>query len=214
MKWLLASRPPQWLALLDTDLKRDFVEEARSQNTTTSAADPEAAAAEWRAFLELPDTVASDPLTDAQREAFTDAVGVEMPVELEAILRVANGAANANVEFMGSEQIIQTWQGWQDIFDDWTLEDLTSGYRSPTGEAVGVYWCPGWIPLLDERSGNHPAIDLIPGPKGTRNQIVYAGAEESFSLRIIATDLADFIRQQREHLSAEGYDRETDGDFY
>jgi len=212
--WLLDSRPNRWLGILDAPRKQEFLAGAASPHATAAAVDPRAAASEWQAYLDLPATVQADPVGSDQLDAFRQAIGVAMPAELEAVLRISNGASNLYAEFMSCEQIIRVWQDWQAIFDEWTLDDLTGSFTSPSDEAVGIYFHPRWIPIMEERTGNYPAIDLAPGPQGHVGQIVYFGSDESHALRVVARDLTEFIKRQREFQGADDYDEERHGFVY
>lgn len=194
--------------------KAQFLEDQLAKNSSVSQADPVAAVEEWRTLLEVEGTAGGDPLTDAQLEEFVATTGLDMPAELEAILRVANGAARLGINFMGSDEIVHQWKEWKVIFDSWPLVDLTDSYKCPTDEVVAIYCNPPWIPLVEERTGNYAAIDLLPGENGRAGQIIYFGADESLSLRVIATDLTDLLRRQREFVTADGYRAETHGRIY
>ena len=213
-EWMIGGIPSRWKALFDAPKKAQFLEDQLAKNSSVSQADPVAAVEEWRTLLEVEGTAGGDPLTDAQLEEFVATTGLDMPAELEAILRVANGAARLGINFMGSDEIVHQWKEWKVIFDSRPLVDLTDSYKCPTDEVVPIYCNPRWIPLVEERTGNYAAIDLLPGENGRAGQIIYFGADESLSLRVIATDLTDLLRRQREFVTADGYRAETHGRIY
>jgi cell wall assembly regulator SMI1 len=54
-----------------------------------------------------------------------------------------------------------------------------------------VTWNPGWIPFAADGSGNFIALDLAPGPKGTKGQIISCGRDEQ-EMVVIANSLESF----------------------
>lgn len=140
-----------------------------------------------------------------------------MPDELVALLRLSNGSPDVFrvVGLAGTDRLVDLWQGWKQIFDEWPLEELQDHHNCPTGEALSVYTTPYWFPLIDEGNGDHAAIDLAPGPNGKAGQIIYFGADESFRIRVLADDLAHYLRLQREHvLSYDESSEEANGPFH
>jgi len=121
--------------------------------------------------------------------------------------------------FMSLEKILLQWGGWKQIFDEWEFDGLLSCGECASEEVLPIYTTPHWIPLVDERSGNFAALDLMPGPNGSIGQIIYFGPEESRSLKVLATDLGDFLHKQLDYVRVEieetgEFDSDRGGSFY
>ncbi len=73
-----------------------------------------------------------------------------------------------------------------------------------------VTWNPGWIPFAADGSGNFIALDLAPGPKGTKGQIISCGRDEQ-EMVVIADSLESFYSFILEQFQAGrcGYDQEN-----
>ncbi|SCV00019.1 LAMI_0G02344g1_1 [Lachancea mirantina] len=55
-----------------------------------------------------------------------------------------------------------------------------------------VYAHPGWIPLVTDNAGNHVAIDLAPGPRGSYAQVILFGRDFDTKY-VVAKNWGDFL---------------------
>ena len=79
-------------------------------------------------------------------------------------------------------------------------EEFSDGMQSfPEGAIQLDYINRGWIPLSRDGGGNHIGVDLSPGPKGTKGQVINFGRDEREKCVLAASwgeflsDFADFL---------------------
>lgn len=203
--FMVASAPDTWRGFDDLSAKQRLLDEAHAANSRRADVEASAVAETWRALIETTGAEPNPPASDAEIVAFETATGLTLPPELAAMLQAHNGAAGAfgMMTMMGLDEILVQWRQWKQIFDEWPLDELLASSSSPTSETLGIYTTPQWIPLVDERTGNFAALDLVPGPRGSVGQIIYFGADESHRIRVLATDLGDFLERQLDYAKAE-----------
>lgn len=203
--FMVSSAPDRWRGLDDMPAKQELLAEALGVNGRRADVDPAAVAETWRALIDVTGAEPNPPASAADLADFETTTGLALPPELAAMHQVANGAVGAfgMMTMMSLDGMLAQWRSWKQIFDEWPLEELVGHSSCPTEEALGIYTTPRWIPLVDERTGNFAALDLVPGPKGSHGQVIYFGAEESGSIRVLATDLGKFLESQLEYARAE-----------
>lgn len=147
------------------------------------------------------------PATAAEIEAFEAAIGQKLPKDVRESYRVYNGqCAGPGIVFGLVVEPLRdclvhwkTWaEGYQMNIDDGSAADMDAGCTSfPAGYVRQHYFNRGWIPLTYDSGGNHIGVDLNPGPKGTRGQVIKFGRDDEFhtvyalSWGQFLTDIAD-----------------------
>lgn len=193
--WLREHRPESWKVEGDEEAKTAFVEQLQQTAPDPVEFDDLEIARAWKDLVQHAGIATADAAVDADIERFATATGFEMPPQLDVLLRLSNGASSAFGfrDLLSVDQIIAEWRGWKEIFDERTLAGLQSGSTAADDRTVGIYTNPRWVPFARD-SGNSVAIDLLPGPAGRQGQVIYFGADESHNVRVLAHDLATFIR--------------------
>jgi cell wall assembly regulator SMI1 len=134
----------------------------------------------WKAFKALTDLDNSSSGATAESfEQFQSTTGVIFPPELQVIYQANDGVPSAflGLDLMPLSRVIAEWQSWKNIFDDWSLEDLTGNNYSDRNKTLGMYTNPYWVPFIDNISGNFFGIDLMPNQAGKIGQIISFGAD-------------------------------------
>jgi hypothetical protein len=67
-----------------------------------------------------------------------------------------------------------------------------------------VYFDRGWIPLTYDSGGNHIGVDLNPGPKGTRGQVIVFGRDDEFHT-VLALSWGQFLTDLADELEASNF---------
>ena len=105
-------------------------------------------------------------------------------------------------ELLSLEKSVKEWQDWQEDYIVAMNEEIAPACTSkPDSAIVAAYSLPGWIPLAQSpASANYLGIDLNPGPKGTKGQVIYFGrdVEAKCVLGASFTDFLEFIVEEME----------------
>lgn len=128
------------------------------------------------------------PATDKQIEDFEAAVGVKLPADVRQSYRLYNGQCPGPGIIYGLaveplRDCLNHWRqwvkGWEQVEKDGSDRSTNESCQSfPDGFVRPVYFDRKWIPLTYDGSGNHIAVDLIPGPKGVRGQVIKFGPDD------------------------------------
>ena len=145
----------------------------------------------WKELLSLKNispTVNED--IEAKFLEFEREAGYSLPDEVQAIYRICDGADESfgDLDLMPMERVTEEWKEWKLIFDDCTLDELTSAGRTDDENVLGLDVVPYWVPIVDYISGNFFGVDLMPGKKGKVGQIIAFGADE-YGARRVAKNL-------------------------
>jgi cell wall assembly regulator SMI1 len=89
----------------------------------------------------------------------------------------------ANYICLSLKDVVRVWNGRnkllsQGIFDDGRLESAIQQGSFRNNKINRVWWSPKWMPFAEDSCGNLLCIDLQPGPRGKKNQIVSIGVQE------------------------------------
>jgi cell wall assembly regulator SMI1 len=195
--WLMKIAPSSWEARAALPAKQAALAEAAKVAGAPADSDHRQIEPLWNELVALVGIEPSPGATEEQLAEFATTTGFELPDGLKTLLRLSNGAPEGFGfrSLMSVEQITREWVNWNSIFEDFSLDDLQSGYRSDDDRTLPFYTTPRWVSFVDERTGNFAAVDLLPGPTGRTGQIIYFGADE-YTIRWLAADVADFLRRE------------------
>jgi cell wall assembly regulator SMI1 len=171
--------------------------------------------AEWVAFRKerlFAENTANPPATDVEVHEFQTAVDVQLPHDVMWLYKQGNGETT-NVPFgcgmmfgerllsLGeAKQFVADWQGVRQSIGD-TPNEQEGAYATPAETIKCEYINARWIPLSDV-NGNHIAVDLDPGPKGTVGQIISCGRDEVNKVQY-GISLTEFIRSMLQKIAAD-----------
>lgn len=180
--------------------KQDFLNASQPQASMRQTIDITETERLWRSFMKMTPSLQEHNKNSlgekqtAKFEAFATETGYELPPELKTIYQLSDGAT---ADFMGPKlmplsQVIQEWKNWKQIFDEWTLEELTGNNEADGEKTLGIYTNPYWIPLISDAAGNFIGMDLMPGKAGKTGQIIRFGTDID-TITVEAEDLNQFL---------------------
>jgi len=124
--------------------------------------------------------------SEADLDALAKKTGLDLPASTRAFYRAHDGQRGAasglflGMEFLSTSAAGEEWGRWTSLLkDDPTLAQEIVVTAQPEGAVQAVYAVPGWIPIASDGAGNHLAVDLAPGPKGTAGQVISFGTDEA-----------------------------------
>ena len=110
------------------------------------------------------------PASDEALACLARGLGFAVPAELEASLRVHDGATLlASWDLLSAQEILAEHRIWRGLLDG---GDLSGRIASPSMGVRGVWWSPRWIPITSDGAGNSLCIDLDPAESGRPGQIM------------------------------------------
>jgi cell wall assembly regulator SMI1 len=173
----------------------------------------------------LPQVTGEDrpPATQKQIEKFEAKIGAKLPRDVRESYRTYDGqcAGTGIVYGLAVHSLRDSlvhWQFWADGYErnlaDGSAAGLDSACTSfPDGFVRPVYFDPGWIPLTYDSGGNHIAVDLNPGPKGRRGQVIVFGRDDEFH-PVLALSWGQFLTDLADELDAGNFRLDlTDPDY-
>ncbi|AXB47332.1 SMI1/KNR4 family protein [Amycolatopsis albispora] len=131
--------------------------------------------------------------SDADLAALTEATGIVLPAEVEALYRLSDGQSGGreysaaayvfpHYRFLPIELAITQWRFWQELAEQEGpdgMADHAEAVSVPEPEKVAAeYWIPGWLPIGLDGGGNAIAVDTTPLDGGTHGQFIIMGPDE------------------------------------
>jgi cell wall assembly regulator SMI1 len=173
--------------------------------------------AAWRRLKEwsvanLPQTGDDSPPASAEQiREFESAIGAKLPKDVWDSYRIYNGqCAGCGIVYHLAVHSLQdglhNWKTWVEGYES-GLEDSTATdpgarcFSFPSDFVRQVYFDRGWIPLTYDSGGNHIGVDLNPGPKGTRGQVLVVGRDDEFHT-VLALSWGQFLTDLADELEA------------
>lgn len=134
---------------------------------------------DWLSANARPTLEALRPGADEQSlNRLEQAVGLALPPDYRAALAHHDGRAYlTDYEYLSVNQIFNIWSRKRQAFDQklFTGRDI----RQKGGGIIrNFWWHPGWIPFAEDSGGNLLCIDMAPGWRGKRGQILRWEREE------------------------------------
>ncbi|MGN6319908.1 SMI1/KNR4 family protein [Trinickia sp.] len=115
------------------------------------------------------------PATDDEIRVLEGALGVKLPDDFIASLKIHNGQvsrykAGFHIEILlDVKGILSEWSGWRDLVVQGAFEGTTS---DPDSGVKDDWFNLGWIPFTADGMGNCLCLDLDPAPGGTVGQVI------------------------------------------
>ncbi|MEU6351529.1 SMI1/KNR4 family protein [Streptomyces sp. NPDC047072] len=75
----------------------------------------------------------------------------------------------------------------------WQFAAMEAVVTPPDAAVQGVVGSPGWIVFGDNGGGDRIAVDLTPGPRGHRGQIILLSHEENIGAELLAPSLTGLV---------------------
>jgi cell wall assembly regulator SMI1 len=153
------------------------------------------------------DSITESPTaTSAELKSLTDKYG-EVPDQLLDLLKRRNGDNQTELvppfRLKPCSHIVMAFESnrrcWDEIDDVVGSEGWAAAY--PSGAVkLDQSWRKNWVPIAD-CEGDDVFIDMDPGSKGTKGQIVFA-ISDGMSMRVQAPSLADWLKTAHDYLAA------------
>lgn len=115
------------------------------------------------------------PATDAQIRELEKALGVQLPADLVACLKVHNGQAGRaeplfdGYRFLSSDEVAQESKLWRRLLNTGAFKDFTPEPQSGVAKA---WWSDSWIPFAVNDEGDCICLDLGPAAGGAKGQVI------------------------------------------
>ena len=141
--------------------------------------------------------------TQAELNALELGLGHTLPESHRALLRrhAFWGKIFGGLEHVPLSQVLTVWKSWQSA-EDMNWEEWDDPFTSaPEGAIQPLYTCPGWVPLLTDKGGNHIGLDFAPGPSGWEGQVISYGRDTEQKY-VLAPDLSSFLAEYLARLEA------------
>lgn len=149
--------------------------------------------------------------TDAEIAATEVRLGVALPAELKVLYRVTRARwqdlddSDDDAHERMSEAVCCELFSLDELYiadpssrpDYWQFGATGAVVTPPDAAVQGLVGSPGWIAFADNGGGDRIAVDLTPGPRGHRGQIIILSHEVSFGADLIADSLTEMIVHRR-----------------
>lgn len=115
------------------------------------------------------------PATDEEIAGLQAALGVTLPEDYVACLKVHNGqdpdigGLFEGTEFLSTDEILAQWTVWKEVLDGGKLAGAQS---EPDSGIRNDWWNAAWIPFTHNGGGDHLCLDLAPDTSGTPGQVI------------------------------------------
>lgn len=145
--------------------------------------------------------------TEAEIAAAEARLGVALPEELRVLYRVVRAGRedprDGLCEALGFELLAPEAVFVADAASrpcPWEFAAMEAAITPPDAVVQGVVGAPGWIAFAGTDTGDRYAVDLTPGPRGHRGQVIQIAAEWLTGAAPVAASLTDLMVRER------GYD--------
>lgn len=140
--------------------------------------------------------------TAEQIGALERAIGQQLPVDVRESFALHNGCGNLlfTRESLTTEGAEYDWGVWRSVAGH--NEEHREDMRGFPPDTVALdYTNAGWIPLTRDPRENHIGVDLAPGPKGVRGQVIIFGRDEKEKC-VLADSWGEFLADYASYLES------------
>ncbi len=131
--------------------------------------------------------------TAEQIGALERAIGQQLPADVREWFALHNGCGDLlfGCESLRTASVENDWDLWSSVAGH--NEEHRDDMRSFPPETVALdYTNAGWVPLTRDAGVNHIGVDLAPGPKGVRGQVIIFGRNENEKC-VLADSWGEFL---------------------
>ncbi|WP_199751980.1 SMI1/KNR4 family protein [Actinoplanes sp. ATCC 53533] len=156
----------------------------------------------------IPDAIGA---TDAEIAAAEARLGIALPDELTALYRVTRARWQDWADDDAAARRVSDAVGLLPLSLDtlsiadassrpcpWEFAAMEAVVTPPDAAVQGLVGSPGWIMFAADDYGDQYAVDLTPGPRGHRGQIITLSHELDIGAALIADSLTDLVVHRRE----------------
>lgn len=125
-------------------------------------------------------------------------IGTELPEDFKDLYRRHDGQLLRrcwgifyDLHFISLSKVREEWWGWKEAMPS-GLDNSPFSESAPPGAVRNVYASRGWIAFAIDSGGNSIGIDLDPGPRGTRGQVINFGRDE-YEKFVLARSTSEFL---------------------
>ncbi|QSQ11217.1 ankyrin repeat domain-containing protein [Myxococcus landrumensis] len=121
------------------------------------------------------------PATTARVDTLEKGLGMKLPLDLRAFLLRFGGGSKpglhpmsiAEYDVLSVAQVLDRWKGLRGLVEKGAFKKARP-HELPEDqqEVKWTWWHPGWVPLAEDSGGNLYCVDLDPGPRGRRGQVI------------------------------------------
>jgi cell wall assembly regulator SMI1 len=142
--------------------------------------------------------------TEVEIAAAEARLGVVLPEELKAVYRVVRASPEdpheglfeaLGLDLLGLDGVLVAGAASRPC--PWEFAAMEAVITRPDALVQGVVGSPGWIAFAGNGYGDFYAIDLTPGPRGYRGQVILISHEENIGAAPIAASLTDLVVRER-----------------
>lgn len=131
--------------------------------------------------------------TAEQIGALERAIGQQLPADVRESFALHNGCGRLLFarDSFSTERAEHDWIFWRSAA--YLNEEFREEMRAfPLGTVALDYTNAGWVPLTRDAGSNHIGVDLAPGPKGVRGQVIIFGRNENEKC-VLADSWGEFL---------------------
>jgi len=112
------------------------------------------------------------PASEQDIKYLEDKMGLVLPEDLTASLKIHNGGIFHDYEYLSTEQIYRFWLMMNEVkqkgaFDNYSIKQTNRGMIQNT------WWHSAWIPFATDSDRNFICTDVSPEKNGHYGQIIY-----------------------------------------
>jgi cell wall assembly regulator SMI1 len=153
------------------------------------------------------------PASEADLASLERAIGVTLPADLRASLRVHDGETQDDYlrvwrgagHLLTAAEILESWSNCRGFAEEpdaeAAAEQVTEGIISVEGPVHAVAFREGWIPFMDMNGDTTWFVDLDPAPGGRHGQVIEVYLE-GCQWKVLAPSYEAFLRAYVEALEA------------
>lgn len=122
------------------------------------------------------ETTLRQPASDDKISETENVLNCEFPADFKAVYKIADGQTEQNIplfqngyEFMSLKYVCEQWTLLKNLYDSVSSNQTIYNDKN---EILDTWWHPMWIPFGYTQWGNLMCLDLNPGKKGVKGQII------------------------------------------
>lgn len=138
------------------------------------------------------------PATDAQIRELEKTIGIKLPADFVACLKIHDGQKGGadylfgDYEFLSIARTLDAWIFWKKQSDSghFRHEEVF-----PEGGVKSEWWSLAWVPFAYNNSGDYLCVDVGPDAGGVVGQIVAVWHDDG-ARKVKAKSLSEFLEKQ------------------